>query len=165
MALIVSGGIGFLTWDDIKKHKLHFQKYRMQSKVILTVTAALITVPAIYFFFLFEFSGLPLGERILSSLFQSVTPRTAGFNTADLTLLTETGIMLTIILMLIGGSPGSTAGGMKTTTIAVLFSSALSVFQQKEDAHFFRPARAGRSGKKARPLYSLCTLRCFSAAA
>lgn len=136
MALIVSGGIGFLTWNDIKKHKFHFQKYRMQSKVILTVTAILITVPAVYFF-ICEFSKLPLGERIWSSLFQSVTPRTAGFNTVDLTLLSETGIMLTIILMLIGGSPGSTAGGMKTTTIAVLFSSALSVFQQKEDAHFF----------------------------
>ena len=109
----------------------------MQSKVILTVTAVLITVPAVYFFFC-EFSGLSLGERLLTSLFQSVTPRTAGFNTADLTLLTETGLMLMIILMLIGGSPGSTAGGMKTTTIAVLFSSALSVFRKNDSAHFFR---------------------------
>ena len=137
MALIVTGGVGFVTWADIKKNKLHFKKYNMQSKVILTVTAVLITVPAVYFFFC-EFSGLPLGERLLTSLFQSVTPRTAGFNTADLTLLTETGLMLMIILMLIGGSPGSTAGGMKTTTIAVLFSSALSVFRKNDSAHFFR---------------------------
>ena len=137
MALIVTGGVGFVTWADIKKNKLHFKKYNMQSKVILTVTAILITVPAVYFFFC-EFSGLPLGERMLTSLFQSVTPRTAGFNTADLTLLTETGLMVMIILMLIGGSPGSTAGGMKTTTIAVLFSSALSVFRKNESAHFFR---------------------------
>lgn len=136
MALIITGGLGFVTWADIKKNRLHFRKYNMQSKVILTVTAGLLVFPAIYFFFC-EFSGLPLGQRILSSLFQSVTPRTAGFNTADLTLLTETGLMLMIILMLIGGSPGSTAGGMKTTTVAVLFSSALAVFRKQDSAHFF----------------------------
>lgn len=136
MALIITGGLGFVTWADIKKNRLHFQKYTMQSKVILTVTALLLVFPAVYFFFC-EFAGLPLGERLLSSLFQSVTPRTAGFNTADLTLLSETGLLLVIILMLIGGSPGSTAGGMKTTTIAVLFSSALSVFRKQDSAHFF----------------------------
>lgn len=136
MALIITGGLGFVTWADIKKNKFHFRKYNMQSKVILTVTAGLLIFPVIYFFFC-EFSGLPLGQRILSSLFQSVTPRTAGFNTADLTLLTETGLMLMIILMLIGGSPGSTAGGMKTTTVAVLFSSALAVFRKQDSAHFF----------------------------
>lgn len=136
MGLIITGGLGFVTWADIRKNKQHFRKYNMQSKVILTVTTFLIIIPAIYFFFC-EFSGLPLGKRILSSLFQSVTPRTAGFNTADLTLISETGLMLMIILMLIGGSPGSTAGGMKTTTIAVLFSSALSVFRKQDSAHFF----------------------------
>ena len=98
----------------------------MQSKVILSVTAGLIIVPAVYFFF-FEFSELPLGERIWSSLFQSVTPRTAGFNTADLTILSQTGQMIMIVLMLIGGSPGSTAGGMKTTTAAVMCSNARCV--------------------------------------
>ncbi len=137
MVLIVVGGIGFLTWEDIKKNKWHFQKYRVQSKVILTVTALLIILPAFYFFF-FEFSAFSLTERIFCSLFQAVTPRTAGFNTADLTVVSETGQMLMILLMLIGGSPGSTAGGMKTTTIAVLFSSALSVFCHKEHTHFFQ---------------------------
>lgn len=136
MALIITGGLGFVTWADIKKNKFHFRKYNMQSKVILTVTAGLLIFPAIYFFFC-EFSNLPIGERILSSLFQSVTPRTAGFNTVDLTLLTETGLMIMIILMLIGGSPGSTAGGMKTTTVVVLFSSALAVFRKQDSAHFF----------------------------
>ena len=84
MALIIIGGIGFLTWEDINNNKLHFRKYRMQSKVILTVTGILIILPSLYFFF-FEYQNLPLGERILTSLFQSVTPRTAGFNTTDLT--------------------------------------------------------------------------------
>ncbi|MDY4670167.1 MAG: potassium transporter TrkG [Oliverpabstia sp.] len=136
MALIVIGGIGFLTWADIKKNKWHWKKYRMQSKVILSVTAGLIFFPAVYFFF-FEFSHLPLGERIWTSFFQSVTPRTAGFNTVDLSLISETGVLLMILLMITGGSPGSTAGGMKTTTVAVLISSAFAVFQKKESAHFY----------------------------
>ena len=125
-----------MTWDDVRTNHFRFRKYRMQSKVILTVTAGLILFPALYFFF-FEFSGIPLGERTLLSLFQSVTPRTAGFNTADLTALSETGTALIILLMLIGGSPGSTAGGMKTTTFAVLLSTAVSVFRRREHAHFF----------------------------
>ena len=137
MALIVMGGIGFITWDDIKANKWHLKKYRMQSKVVLSITGFLIVLPAVYFYF-FEFSGLPAAERVWSSIFQAVTPRTAGFNTADLSILSGTGKLVIIILMLIGGSPGSTAGGMKTTTAAVLFSSAMSVFSKKNDAHFFR---------------------------
>lgn len=136
MSLIIIGGIGFMTWDDIKVNKHHVRKYRMQSKVILVTTVLLISLPALYFF-LFEFGDKPMGERIWSSLFQSVTPRTAGFNTADLTLISETGTAVTIMLMLIGGSPGSTAGGMKTTTLAVLFSTAISVFRRREHTHFF----------------------------
>ena len=136
MLLVVIGGIGFLTWDDIRAHKLHVHQYRMQSKVILCTTAVLLLFPALYFFF-FEFPSLAPGERVLASLFQSVTTRTAGFNTADLTALSEPGRYIMIALMLIGGSPGSTAGGMKTTTIAVLFASAISTFFRKEYAHFF----------------------------
>ncbi len=136
MLLIIIGGIGFLTWDDIYTNRYHIKKFRMQSKIILVTTGILIVMPAVYFF-IYEYSGLSMGERILSSLFQSITPRTAGFNTTDLTVLTGTGQCIMIILMLIGGSPSSTAGGMKTTTIAVLFSNALSVFRRKEDAEFF----------------------------
>lgn len=94
--LIVVGGIGFLTWEDICTNRLHFKKYRMQSKVILTVTGALILVPTVYFFF-FEFSQEPVGRRFLLSVFQAVTPRTAGFNTADLTSMSETGQSLITI--------------------------------------------------------------------
>ena len=154
MALIIIGGIGFLTWEDIKNNKLHFRKYRMQSKVILTVTGILVILPALYFFF-FEYQSLPPGERILTSLFQSVTPRTAGFNTTDLTSFSETGQMLVILLMLIGGSPGSTAGGMKTTTIAVLVSSALSVFRKKEDTHFFKRRIPDDTVKSAATIFLL----------
>ncbi len=136
MALIIIGGIGFLTWDDIRANRLHMHKYRMQSKVILCTTAVLLVVPAVYFFFC-EFRALPLGQRILVSLFQAVTPRTAGFNTMDLTELSEPGQFLTLALMLTGGSPGSTAGGMKTTTVAVLFAAAAATFRRKEHTHFF----------------------------
>ena len=137
MLLIIVGGIGFLTWDDIRSHHLHVHQYRMQSKVILCATSILLLLPALYFYFL-EFDELPQKERILSALFQAVTPRTAGFNTVELTQLREAGQYITIALMLIGGSPGSTAGGMKTTTVAVLLSSAVSTFRREECPHFFK---------------------------
>ena len=137
MLLIVIGGIGFLVWEDVCKHKWSVKKYRTQSKVVLLVTGLLIFIPSVYFFF-FEFTTLPIGERILVSLFQAITPRTAGFNTANITAISGTGLLLMIILMLIGGSPGSTAGGMKTTTVAVLFSSAISVFKKKDNAELMK---------------------------
>lgn len=152
--LLVTGGIGFLTWDDIKKKKWHLRKYRMQSKVILTVSGILIIFPAILFF-MFEFGNKPLGERIWVSLFQSVTTRTAGFNTTDLTLMSEAGKMMMIVLMLIGGSPGSTAGGMKTTTVAVLFSSVLSVFRKEENSHFFARRISNDTVKNAAAVFLL----------
>ena len=136
MSLIVIGGIGFSTWEDFAIHKWHFKRFRMQSKIILVMTFFLLTLPALYFFF-FEFNALPMAERAWSAMFQSVSPRTAGFNTADLTLLSETGVFITIILMVVGGAPASTAGGMKNTTLAVMLSTALSVFGQREHTHFF----------------------------
>ena len=136
MLLIIIGGLGFLTWKDIRQNGIHIKRYQMQSKVILATTGILLIVPTVYFFF-FEFAAEPIGRRIWLSLFQSVTPRTAGFNTADLTALSETGQTLTIGLMLIGGSPGSTAGGMKTTTVAVLVACAVAVFRKRENGRFF----------------------------
>lgn len=136
MLLIITGGIGFLTWDDIRGNGFHFHRYRMQSKIILCTTSLLIILPAVYFY-IFEFDGMKGDERLLASLFQAVTPRTAGFNTVDMNRLSEPGQCITILLMLIGGSPGSTAGGIKTTTIAVLLSSAVSTFHRQQNAHFF----------------------------
>ncbi|MCR4644239.1 MAG: TrkH family potassium uptake protein [Oscillospiraceae bacterium] len=137
MLLIIIGGIGFLVWHDIGEHKFNIKKYSLQSKVVLMTSAVLIVLPAIYFFF-FEYADLRLCDRILSSLFQSVTTRTAGFNTTDLAQMNESGTALMIILMLIGGSPGSTAGGMKTTTVAVLFLSAVTVFTRRHDIQCFK---------------------------
>ncbi|MDE7104680.1 MAG: Trk family potassium uptake protein, partial [Ruminococcus sp.] len=137
MLLIIIGGIGFLTWDDIKTHKLRFKKYRMQSKVVLVTSGLLIILPAIYYFFEFSDWNMSLKERIITALFQAVTPRTAGFSTVDLSMLKGGGMIIMIFLMLIGGSPGSTAGGLKTTTIAVLSASAVSVFRRKRETSLF----------------------------
>ena len=136
MLLIITGGIGFLTWDDICENKLHFHRYRMQSKVILVTTLTLIVLPALFFFFV-DFDALPLRERVQAALFQSVTPRTAGFNTVDLPAMSGASLGVMILLMLIGGSPGSTAGGMKTTTLAVLLANAAATFRQRDSAQFF----------------------------
>lgn len=141
MALIVIGGIGFLTWEDVGTNRLHLHAYRMQSKVILTCAAVLIALPAAYLY-VFELSqgamaDMPAGKRALAALFQSVTTRTAGFNTIDLTALSETGQSVMILLMLIGGAPGSTAGGMKTTTAAVLLLTSAAVFRRHETIRCF----------------------------
>lgn len=165
MTLIVVGGIGFTTWSDIKTKKLNIKKYRMQSKVVLVVTAILIVFPALFFYF-YDFSmekwdGISTGEKIWSALFMSVTTRTAGFNTIDLTALSEPGLAVTIILMLIGGSPGSTAGGLKTTTIAVIFITAISVFRRKEDANCFGRRIAEDTVKYAATIFFMYLVLCL----
>ena len=137
MLLIIVGGIGFLVWEDIRTNRFRVKRYRLQTKLVLGTSAVLILVPAVLNFFL-EYQDLPFSERLLSSLFQSVTTRTAGFNTADLAKTSEAGQLQMIALMLVGGSPGSTAGGMKTTTLAVLFLAGITVFRRKNDAEAFR---------------------------
>ena len=131
MLLITAGGIGFLVWNDLKEHGFRWKQYRLQTKAALVTSACLILLPALWFFF-FETEQLPAEERILPSLFQSVTLRTAGFNTMDLNGISRTGQALMIVCMLVGGSPGSTAGGMKTTTAAVLLITAFAVFRRRD---------------------------------
>ena len=137
MLLIIAGGIGFLVWGDLKTHKFRFKRYTLQTKIVLITSLLLIVLPAVYFF-LHEYHDMNLSDRIISSFFQSVTTRTAGFNSQDLTKMSESGIAVMVILMMIGGSPGSTAGGMKTVTFAVLFLSAIAVFSRKRDVQSFK---------------------------
>ena len=136
MLLIITGGIGFLTWDDIYTNKLNFKRYRMQSKIILMTTACLILFPTV-FFYICDLTKLPMGKRLLAATFQSVTTRTAGFNTMDISKMTEVSKAMIIILMLVGGSPSSTAGGMKTTTFAVLILNAFATFRSQENVETF----------------------------
>lgn len=129
MGLIVVGGIGFLVWSDVVQKRLNFSKYSLHSKIALCTTALLL-VSSTILFMIFErdttMAGASFGQRLLYSAFQAVTPRTAGFNTISQADLSESGSLLTTILMLIGGNPGSTAGGIKTTTLAVLIVSIVS---------------------------------------
>lgn len=136
MLLIITGGIGFLTWDDINTNKLNFKRYRMQSKIILMTTACLILFPTV-FFYICDLTKLPMEKRLLAAAFQSVTTRTAGFNTINISEMSEASKAVMILLMLIGGSPGSTAGGMKTTTFSVLILNAIATFRSQENAGAF----------------------------
>ena len=142
MGLIIVGGIGFFVWDDILKHRHRFKEYQLHTKIVFAITSFLITWGAIVFF-LFErtnlLNGLPFGEKILVSLFSAVTPRTAGFSVVDMGVSLPGTRLLTMILMFIGGSPGSTAGGIKTTTFAALVISAWSSLKNtKGDSVFGR---------------------------
>lgn len=138
--LILVGGIGFLVWDDILKNKFRFRKYSLHTKTVLTVTA-LITVISTVLFYIFERhatnEGLGVTGSILASLFDNVTARTAGFNTVDTASLSPASKALTIILMFIGGSPGSTAGGIKTTTVAVIAVSTFNGIRRRESKGLF----------------------------
>lgn len=134
--LIIIGGIGFVTWDDVSRNKFRLSQYSMQSKVILSTTALLILGPMALFFFS-DFSALSLKERFCAALFHAVTPRTAGFNTVEMSSLSSTGRALTVVLMLIGGSPGSTAGGVKNTTAAVLVANAAAVIRRRKNPRLF----------------------------
>lgn len=164
MLLIVVGGISFLTWMDFIKYKLRFKRYRLQTKLALLTSAVLILLPAILFFFR-DYGDYPIGERIAGSLFQSVTTRTAGFNTEDLTALSKISQAVFIVLMLIGGSPGSTAGGMKTTTVAVLFFNAIACFRRKEDPEVFGRRIAPGAVKLASTIVMLYFALSFTGAA
>lgn len=123
MLLIIIGGIGFAVWNDLYEHRLHFRKYSLHTKIVLTADLFLLFAGALLFYLIEHddlFAGMTMTGKILSSFFCAVTPRTAGFNTINVSGLTDASKLLTVILMFIGGAPGSTAGGIKVTTIVVL---------------------------------------------
>lgn len=135
MSLIIIGGIGFFVWDDIATKKLKVHRYTLHTKLVLMTTLALIIGGALFFFFTEQSNvlrNMPFAERIWASFFQSVTARTAGFNTVDTGALTEGSKFVTILLMFVGGSPGSTAGGIKTTTLIVLLVCVRSNMRQEK---------------------------------
>lgn len=140
MSLIVIGGIGFIVWEDLSRHRLHFRRYMLHTKIVLLTTVVLIFGSA-WLFYCFESGnllvGMDTGGKILTSLFSSVTARTAGFNTVDTGALTDASKMLTVLLMFVGGSPGSTAGGVKTTTIIVIYLHLWSTIQRTHGVNAF----------------------------
>lgn len=152
MLLIVIGGIGFLVWDDMIACRFRFRRFSLHTKLVLFMTCILIFGGALLLY-IFEFGswapGTSEGEKILASLFGSVTARTAGFNTVDTAALTPASRLLTVILMFIGGSPGSTAGGIKTTTVAIIFIYLLSNLRGMQNIHCFKRRINEEALKKA----------------
>ncbi|HOF68624.1 MAG TPA: potassium transporter TrkG [Ruminococcus sp.] len=141
MVLIVIGGLGFLVWSDVIKCRFVFKKMELHSKLVLTVTALLVFGGAAVLFMTEKngaFKGMTTGEQVLSAFFQSITLRTAGFFTFDQSKLSNSGYILSTLLMFIGGSPGSTAGGVKTTTMAVVFLNLISVARNNDDVVIFK---------------------------
>ena len=141
MLLIIFGGIGFLVLIDIENLIRFRKKITLHSRVVILATITLILGGAILFFIFENFNvmqGMSIREKILVSFFSSVTPRTAGFNTVDYGLLTNAGLFMTIILMFIGGSPGGTAGGVKTTAASVLIMMALSRLKGRTQTEIHR---------------------------
>lgn len=165
--LILIGGIGFFVWDDILVCKAKFKNYKIHTKLVLVLTAILTVIPFVMFF-LFEydhaFKGMDFFDRILNSLFQTVTPRTAGFSGIDMTTLSEPGGMLTIVLMFIGGNPGSTAGGVKTTTIAVILLSTVAYLQEDNNVTVFKKRIEDKMVRRACAIAFIYFMMIFAAA-
>lgn len=160
-ALIIIGGIGFLVWDDMRRNGIHLKRYSLHSKIVLFTTVILVVGGWVAFFFFEQnhaLAGMPFGEQVLASFFQSVTPRTAGFNTIDQTALSNPGSILTVILMLVGGSPGSTAGGIKTMTIAIALLAVISIAKNRKDTTVFRRRIDEQQVKQALAILAIYTL-------
>ncbi len=140
-ALIIIGGIGFIVWEDIRNNGVHIKRYCVHSKIVLATTAVLLLGGAVLFFITEQkhaLAGLPVGKQILAAFFQSVTTRTAGFDAIGQAELSNAGSIGTVVLMLIGGSPGSTAGGMKTMTVALCVLTVIAIAKNRKDTTAFR---------------------------
>ena len=167
IVLITVGGIGFAVWEDVRMHQWKLKRYSLHSKIVLLVSAGL-TFGGALLFYVFEnhnvFSGVSAGHALLRSLFQSVTCRTAGFNTIDLSAVTSPSALLSCFLMLIGGSTGSTAGGIKTTTIAVMFIFLFTALRARRRPQLFGRALNDSAVKKAATVITFnCSLIFISA--
>lgn len=135
-ALIVIGGIGFVVWNDLVESKFRLKKFNLHTRAVLSGTLALILGGMLLFLFLEEngvMAGMNLKQRILAALFQSVTPRTAGFNTVDIASLSDGSKFITMLLMFIGAAPGGTGGGVKITTVVVVAAAVGAFIKNQED--------------------------------
>ncbi|MBO7085685.1 MAG: Trk family potassium uptake protein [Bacilli bacterium] len=146
MGLIIIGGSGFIVWSDIIDSRFKWSRFQVHTKIVVVANSVLIAIPAILFF-IFEFTkvgtnaafaDMPFWDKIVNALFMSVTPRTAGFNSVDLNSMTASGQLLTVFLMLIGGNSGSTAGGVKVTTIVIIFATLISSARGQENVVMFK---------------------------
>lgn len=156
--LIIVGGIGFVVWDDISINKLNFKKYSLHTKVVLITSFILVFCGAGIYYILEKnntMANMNAGEKILASLFSACTARTAGFNTIDTGALTSASKIFTMALMFIGGSPGSTAGGIKTTTIFILVVLLWSEITNRRKTSIFKRRFGDEALKKAGTVFFL----------
>ena len=146
MGLIIIGGSGFIVWSDVIDSRFKWSRFQVHTKIVVVANGILIAIPAILFF-IFEFTkvgtnaafaDMPFWDKIVNALFMSVSPRTAGFNSVDLNSMTASGQLLTVFLMLIGGNSGSTAGGVKVTTIVIIFATLVSSARGQENVVMFK---------------------------
>ena len=141
MFLIIMGGLGFLVWNDLLHTGLRWKKMKLHTKMVLAISGALILIGWGAFLitdYNGAFAGLSFGDKLLASLFQSVTTRTAGFFTVPQDQLSNSGFLMSLVLMFVGGSPGSTAGGVKTTTFAVFFLNIIRLSANRESVVVFK---------------------------
>ncbi|MBR3754551.1 MAG: Trk family potassium uptake protein [Clostridia bacterium] len=159
--LIITGGIGYLVWQDVLNFKSDFKKYSLQSKIVL-VTSAVLVLGGWLLMLVCEWNSsmaqLSPGKKILAAFFQSVTARTAGFNTVPLNELSSAGLMAMVVLMFIGGSPGSTAGGVKTTTVAVMIIELIAVARGEKSPTVFKRRLEEDTVKKAGAIITIYML-------
>jgi len=156
--LIVAGGIGFVVLDDIRIYKFKFEKYSLHSKITLTVTGILILLGLVLFYAFEsngELAGFTVPEKIVASLFQSVTARTSGFNAIDTSKLKEASVILAMAFMFIGGGSGSTAGGIKTSTLAILALSAVNSTRQMNKMMVFKRMLSDKTVKYASSIVTI----------
>ena len=140
-ALIIIGGIGFLVWGDFTAHGFKFKKYQLHSKIVITTTAILLLGGTVIIYITdrnYALGGFNEWEKWLNAFFEAVTLRTAGFASFDQAELSAGGTVLSYVLMLIGGSPGSTAGGIKTVTFAIVVFNAICFARNKDSLTSFK---------------------------
>lgn len=159
--LILAGGVGFLVWDDLLTHGACLRRWRLHSKIVLTANAVLILLGTAAFYEIereHAFAEVPEPQKWLMALFQAVTPRTAGFHTVDLVALQDSSTVLTMLLMFIGAGSGSTGGGIKVNTAAVLLLSTWAQVFRKAEVNVFERRLDEENIRKA---YSSVTLYCM----
>lgn len=165
--LIIVGGLGFIVWNNILDNKFKFKKFNLHTKIVLVTTSILILVPtALFMLFDWNYSleGMNFGNKLMSSLFQVVSPRTAGFYSVNLPEMSDSSYILSILLMLIGGSTGSTAGGIKTTTFAILIFSVFAEVRKNDNITIGKRKLPSGIAKSASSILTIYIMTIISAA-
>lgn len=165
--LIIMGGLGFCVWSDILDCRLHFKKFHLNTKVVL-FTSLILVVVSTCLFLGFEwhnpvYAGYNFWQKLLAAFFNAVSPRTAGFFTTDPNSLSDSGYLLTILLMFIGGSSGSTAGGIKVGTFALIIMGMLNVFRGTKDINIGKKRVDNSLVSQALAIFAACLILIIAA--